>query len=79
MRTVILCALNLRRAIVDWFAERRERAERKRHFAEFNQFCLKEAQRHERLRLRRLERQRQRELGVSEDGDGNTAVDGKAE
>ena len=61
MRTVILCALNLRRAIVDWFAWRQELAERKRNNAEFRQFCLKEALRHERLRQRRLQRKLEQE------------------
>ena len=62
MRTVFYFALNLRTAIVDWFAEWRERAERKRNIAEFQQFMLSEAQQHERLRQRRLQRQREREL-----------------
>ena len=46
MRTVFFFALNLRTAIMDWFAEWRERVERKRNIAEFREFCLKEAERH---------------------------------
>ena len=61
MRTVILYVLNLRSTIVDWFAERQELAERKRNNAEFRQFQLKEAQRHERLRQRRLQRKLEQE------------------
>ena len=61
MRTAFLFVLNLRTAIVDWFAEWRERAERKRNIAEFQQFMLSEAQRHERLRQRRLQRKLERE------------------
>ena len=61
MRTVILYVLNLRTTIVDWFAWRQELAERKRNNAEFNQFRLKEAERHERLRQRRLQRKLEQE------------------
>ena len=61
MRTVIFYCAKILRTPFEWLAERQELAERKRNIAEFNQFRLKEAQRHERLRERRLQRKLEQE------------------